>query len=369
MAIQPIVLGAPVTGAGGDKYREAHTKINANFAEVGADIVAIKAKDVTQDAAIAAKAVKSETTTALNLKANITDVDAKNNLQDAAINLKAVKTEVTAALGLKADTADVNAKNTTQDNAINLRATTASVDAKNSTQDTAIAAANSLATAAIPNTQKGAVNGVASLGANGKVVSAQLPAVTPVTWGNITGSIASQTDLTAIMFTKAEGAALTTAISQARLYGDYYAVTTPAPANAFIDTDGKMKRSTATAPVFGTAATKDAGSSAGNVFEVGVGGSIAVGSIKAGLGAPQIAYKKLTGTSGSANSNFSVAHGLDAAKILSISVTIFASTGNYMGVSSIYTYLHNATDVVVSLGATASPVANRPFTMLITYEV
>jgi len=47
----------------------------------------------------------------------------------------------------------------------------------------------------IPNSQKGAVNGVATLGADGKLTSTQVPTVT-VAWGSITGSLASQTDLT-----------------------------------------------------------------------------------------------------------------------------------------------------------------------------
>jgi len=43
MAIQPVVLGEPVTGEGGDNYREAHTKINANFVEIKADITSFNA--------------------------------------------------------------------------------------------------------------------------------------------------------------------------------------------------------------------------------------------------------------------------------------------------------------------------------------
>lgn len=58
MALQVVNLGDEITGNGGDKYRDAHTKINANFTEI----------DVS-----------------LNLKANTADVDAKNVLQDAAI--------------------------------------------------------------------------------------------------------------------------------------------------------------------------------------------------------------------------------------------------------------------------------------------
>lgn len=46
----------------------------------------------------------------------------------------------------------------------------------------------------IPSSEKGAINGVATLDASGKLTSTQVPVVT-VAWGGITGSIASQTDL------------------------------------------------------------------------------------------------------------------------------------------------------------------------------
>lgn len=155
MAIQPVDLGAPVTGVGGDDYRQAHTKINANFVEVDADIVALKAKNATQD-------------TAINLKANVSDVNAKNATQDAAIT-----------------------------------------------------AADNLAKAAIPKTEKGASSGIATLGADGKVTPTQLPDVTPVAWGNITGDIADQTDL-AIAIPKVlslTGQSTTNTISQ-KLFSD-----------------------------------------------------------------------------------------------------------------------------------------------------
>lgn len=41
MAIQTVNLGAPITGDGGDKYRDAHTKINANFVYLDSKTVAV----------------------------------------------------------------------------------------------------------------------------------------------------------------------------------------------------------------------------------------------------------------------------------------------------------------------------------------
>jgi len=52
MAIQPVVLGEPITGEGGDNYRQAHTKINANFVEVNSEISGLKDKNTLQDDAI-----------------------------------------------------------------------------------------------------------------------------------------------------------------------------------------------------------------------------------------------------------------------------------------------------------------------------
>lgn len=46
MTIQTLILGAPITGAGGDKYREAHNKINANFVYVDSRIAALESRPV-----------------------------------------------------------------------------------------------------------------------------------------------------------------------------------------------------------------------------------------------------------------------------------------------------------------------------------
>lgn len=44
MAIQKVNLGEPITGVGGDTYRQAHTKINANFSEIEARDTQLKAQ-------------------------------------------------------------------------------------------------------------------------------------------------------------------------------------------------------------------------------------------------------------------------------------------------------------------------------------
>lgn len=54
MAIQTLILGAPITGAGGDKYRDAHNKINANFVYVDSRIAAVESRPVV-DAALTSR--------------------------------------------------------------------------------------------------------------------------------------------------------------------------------------------------------------------------------------------------------------------------------------------------------------------------
>ena len=44
MTIQTLILGAPITGVGGDKYRDAHNKINANFVYVDSRIAALTSR-------------------------------------------------------------------------------------------------------------------------------------------------------------------------------------------------------------------------------------------------------------------------------------------------------------------------------------
>jgi len=522
VAIQKINLGAPVTGVGGDKYRDAHTKINDNFTEVdsrlsglqdgstsqGVEITALKAKDASQDATIATKANTSDVNAKNGLQDDaITVLQTKDTEQDGAIALRALKTEVDskntlqdtaitalqdkdvaqdADISLRALKTDVDSKNTLQDDAINLRAIKSEVNAKNDLQDTAITAAQSKADAAIPKTDKGAANGVATLDVDGKVTPTQLPDVTPVAWGNITGDIAAQTDLSNTYFKIADKntweGELNTAIANARKQGDFYATTTTAYPNTFIEANGDMKRSTAT---FGTAAGKDVGTgaeqipqnknlgtaayknvgeAAGNVMEVGafgIGsspittklpskfgfyggggegfvphedmvadnsliygtmmtlvrgaqintlafneglitltetnlhtgklvrhtkayttqnttrdangflrvsssiaetvvadatGNVAVNSIQAGIGAPKIAYKKLTGVTATGNG---VPHGLDASKILSIS-------GSYLNGVAYRSSTPNWDATEIDIKGISSGFSYK---LLITYEV
>ena len=152
----------------------------------------------------------------------------------------------------------------------------ASVDSAISAVNTTATAAKNTADAAIPNAQKGAINGVATLGADGKVLPTQLPVNVPVAWGNITGDIAAQTDLSARHYTKSE---VDTQLSYFgdlvyfyAKHGDFHDITTTEPPNVVIEPDGSMKRSTAATATLGTAATKDVGLAAGNVMEVGAFG-------------------------------------------------------------------------------------------------
>lgn len=162
---------------------------------------------------------------------------------------------------------------TEQTDLTNLVYSKSEVNAKNDLQDTAITAAQSKADAAIPKTDKGAANGVATLDADGKVTSTQLPDVTPVAWGNITGNIADQLDLSELYYTKAEVdnnlGYFAPILDELYTKGGYYNTTTTAYPNVNIAADGKLSRSTAT---FGTAAGRDVGTGAGNVMEVGVFG-------------------------------------------------------------------------------------------------
>ena len=85
-------------------------------------------------------------------------------------------------------------------------------------------------------------------------------------------------------------------------------------------------------------------------------GNVAVNSIQAGIGAPKIAYKKLTGTTAINNG---VPHGLDASKILSI-------IGSYLN-GAVYWSLTpkwDATEI-----DTKAISSGYPYKLLITYEV
>ena len=92
---------------------------------------------------------------------------------------------------------------------------------------------------------------------------------------------------------------------------------------------------------------------------------------------PAVKTKKLTGTSsGSVSGSVSVAHGLDASKIISVSAVLTALGSVYYlpGYDSPFTtsaYLvhFDANNVILTLNAGASNITSRPFTIWITYEV
>ena len=68
MTIQTLILGAPITGVGGDKYREAHTKINQNFAYVDSRIAAVESRPVV-DAALTSRVNELESKVTANTAA------------------------------------------------------------------------------------------------------------------------------------------------------------------------------------------------------------------------------------------------------------------------------------------------------------
>lgn len=74
MAIQQLILGDPIYGEGGDKYREAHTKINSNFTYVDSRIAAVESRPVV-DAALTGRVNALEPKVAANTAA-IGDVGA-----------------------------------------------------------------------------------------------------------------------------------------------------------------------------------------------------------------------------------------------------------------------------------------------------
>lgn len=104
--------------------------------------------------------------------------------------------------------------------------------------------------------------------------------------------------------------------------------------------------------------------------------NLPVASIQAGIGAPKIAYKTLTGTLSSSTIT-SIPHGLDASKILSTDVVIFANNGNYVEGFSYRAYENfrkhfTAQDIVIrpfESSVSNSDIIGRPIKILITYSV
>ena len=50
MAIQTLILGDPIYGNGGDKYRAAHTKINENFDYIDRRVAAVESRPMIDTA-------------------------------------------------------------------------------------------------------------------------------------------------------------------------------------------------------------------------------------------------------------------------------------------------------------------------------
>lgn len=103
-------------------------------------------------------------------------------------------------------------------------------------------------------------------------------------------------------------------------------------------------------------------------------GRLGVASIAAGVGAPALAYKKFAGVTAIGGLSVNIAHGLNAADILSVSVTVLTSAGNYVSEGSsndvgIIYHHHTASNIVITTPTSGQLVQNRAFKVLITYEV
>jgi hypothetical protein len=100
------------------------------------------------------------------------------------------------------------------------------------------------------------------------------------------------------------------------------------------------------------------------------------GFTKLGSDAPAIKVKKYTGTTpGSQGAQINFIHGLDAAKILQVSVVIEYSPGNYVSGGYTWTggyessvYYTGAAVFVCNRSANSANILSKPFKVLITYE-
>lgn len=126
--------------------------------------------------------------------------------------------------------------------------------------------------------------------------------------------------------------------------------------------------------LLGTAATKNVGTAIGQVAirdaQNGIGSQA---YIQSGLGAPSIAFKKITGTFPASSGGFvAVAHGLDGAKILSYQVLV-NNAGNvftsdyHEDIYKFSSYI-NKNNIAVNAVA-ATNLLGKPLTIFITYEV
>lgn len=123
-------------------------------------------------------------------------------------------------------------------------------------------------------------------------------------------------------------------------------------------------------------ATKANGSTALTVrMTIADGGTVNIpGYTVLGDSSPPIKMKKITGTAPAVSGSTSVAHGIDVTKLISCNVQVTDTGGNRVPPNdSIYgnrTFMWrvDATNVTVSLNASASLVAGQPFTALLIYE-
>lgn len=103
-------------------------------------------------------------------------------------------------------------------------------------------------------------------------------------------------------------------------------------------------------------------------------GNVEVVSIQAGIGAPKIAYKKLTGTMPS-DGTLQVPHGLNDSKILDYNILVSAADGKTVSNHDSVDILHNfkahieSSRFHITATGNSTQVMGRPFRIIITYEV
>ena len=106
--------------------------------------------------------------------------------------------------------------------------------------------------------------------------------------------------------------------------------------------------------------------------------NVSVNSIQAGIGAPKLAYKKLTGTLSEYYPYATqVPHGLNASKILAVDVTVMNTDGIYVQAADassqsyfrLNTISNDSIGILVATSPSGSSLRGQPYKILITYEV
>lgn len=242
----------------------------------------------------------------------------------------------------------------------------------------------------IPSTQKGAVNGVASLGADGKVTPAQLPTAPVIpTFGT---AATKDVGLAAgnVMEVSAFGLGGFANTDnpdtfKRNTFETYYKAGDPLnnEINAYI--------TSAYSPDWVFQQRLSIGGSGNNIPEfrmfyngttwspwrkyviADTDGNAKVNAIQAGIGAPKLAYKKLTGTTGGTNIRTTIPHGLNNAKILGITAIVDAAgmliPPNSIASGTQYTVDINGANLSILVNTDNTLVANKAIKILITYEV